>query len=180
MVKDQGRTNYCWANAPAHCVEILGAMQGQGYVPLSAASVAAPIKNYRNVGGWGREALQYIADGGIVPAASWPSNAIDRAYDTEANRRAALGYRVAEWWVLADRGVDHLVSCLLRGWPVAVGYGWWSHEVTAIDAAWLDGAIAVVINNSWGQSWGTRGRGVIQGDRIAPDDAVCARAITAR
>lgn len=180
VVKDQQQTNLCWANAPVHCVEILGALQGQGYTPLSAASVAGPIKGYRNVGGWGREALEYIVANGVVPASAWPSNAISRSYYTDANRKAAAGYKADEWWVLDNRDLDQLVSCLLRGFPVAVGYNWWGHEVTATEALWVDGAVAIGIDNSWGQAWGTNGRGVLQGNRMLPDDAVCARTISAR
>lgn len=175
VVKDQQQTNYCWINAPTHCVEIIRGKQGQNYVPLSAASAGAQIKGYRNVGGWGKEGLEFIASNGLMPESVWPKNAISRQYATDANKQLALNYRVDEWWELPPGSLKHLVSCVLRGYPVAVGYNWWSHEVTAVAFDWVDGAPALIIDNSWGLAWGTKGRGVIQGRRILPDDAVAPR-----
>ena len=70
-VKNQQSTNYCWVNAPTHCVELLRAKQGQSFVELSPASVGAPINDYQNQGGWGPEAVAYIAKYGLVPSSLW-------------------------------------------------------------------------------------------------------------
>jgi len=175
VVKDQQQTNYCWINAPTHCVEIIRGKQGHKYVPLSAASAGAQIKGYRNVGGWGKEGLEFIVANGVTPEAQWPRNAIDSRYATAANKQLALNYRVDEWWEIPPRSLDSLVSCVMRGYPVAVGYNWWSHEVTIVAFDWIDGAIAAIIDNSWGLTWGTKGRGIIQGNKILPDDAVAPR-----
>lgn len=171
-VKNQDRTNYCWSNAPVLGCEVSRINQGLGHVELSPASVAAPLKNYRNVGGWGRDALERIVSHGAAPVAVWPANAIDRKYATDAAARAAADYRVDEWLVLPNRSLDHLISALLLNLPVAVGYNWWGHEVLAVDPTWLDGEVALVIANSWSEAWGTEGYGVIQGNRMLPDDAV--------
>jgi hypothetical protein len=175
QVKDQGRTNYCWINAPTYCVEVMRARQGLVHVPLSPASAGAQIKGFRNVGGWGKEGLEFLAANGAVPSQYWPDNAIDRKYATPENKERARWYRPDEWWVLANRDIDQLVSCLLRGIPVAVGYNWWGHEVTAIDPVWLDGEAAIRIANSWGKGWGENGYGILQGRRMLPDDAVAPR-----
>lgn len=165
----------CWINAPTWCVEVIRAKQGQKHVSLSPASAGAQIKNYRNVGGWGKEGLQWIVDNGLVPTSMWPDNGISKQYRTEAAVKAAMDYRVAEWWVLPNRDIDAMISCVLRGHPVAIGLNWWSHEVTAIEAAWIDGAIALIIGNSYGVGWGTKGYGVLQGNQMYPDDAVAPR-----
>jgi hypothetical protein len=174
-VKDQGSTNYCWVNAPAYCTEVVRVLQGEPTVVLSPASAGAQIKGFRNVGGWGKEALEWIVAHGLVPVAHWPANAIDRRYKTPENLTRARSYRVDEWWVLEPRNLDQLVSCLLRNIPVAVGYKWWGHEVTGLDPVWLDGEVALLIANSWGPQWGTNGFGVLQGRRLLPDDAVAPR-----
>jgi len=174
-VKDQQQTNYCWINAPTFCVELARGLQGQPYVPLSPASAGAQIKGYRNVGGWGREGLEWIVANGVAPVSQWPANAIDRRYATPDTLANAKTYRIDEWWVLDDKSLDQTISCVLRGHPVAVGYNWWSHEVTAVGAKWIDGAVALEIANSWGAQWGDNGYGVIQGDRMTPDDAVTPR-----
>lgn len=180
--KDQAQTNYCWVNAPTYCVEQLRVAQGQKMVILSAASAGAKIKGFRNVGGWGQEALEFIAENGLVPQDRWPMNAINRQYDTPENWTIAKKYRCLEWWALRISNDDDLISCLLRRWPVAVGYNWWSHEVTAMDPVWLDGTYAIRIRNSWSMDWpnaGGMGYGILQGSRLTADDAVVPRLIKA-
>lgn len=170
--KDQAQTNYCWINAPTYALEYVLAWQNQTKTVLSPASGGAPIKNFRNNGGWGREALQWISDRGLCPVENWPANAIDSRYYTDANRAIALNYRVTEWWVCEDRNMQQVFSLVLRGIPVAVGYNWWSHEITGVDGVWLDGQAALVIRNSWGMGWKDMGYAVLQGNRMIPDDAV--------
>lgn len=173
--KDQNGTNYCWINAPTHCVEIVRVSMNQPMVSLSPASAGGPIKGYRNVGGWGKEGLEWIVSHGLVPSANWPDNAIQPSYNTEANKRLGLNYRVTEWWELQPGNLDQLITCLLLRMPVAIGLSWWSHEVTAVDAVWKDGAIAIRCRNSWGMSYGEQGFFILQGSRMLPDDAVCPR-----
>ena len=178
-VKNQGRTNYCWINAPVHCVEIVRAQQGQPYVELSPASCGAIIKNFQNVGGWGTEGVRYLAEHGAVPTSLWPSNAIDRRYDTpEANAQRAK-FQVDEWLELRPRSFEQLVTCVLLNIPVAIGLNWWRHEVTAIDAVVHDGRVGILINNSWGKNWGRNGRSVLTESKATPDDAIAPKVVTA-
>lgn len=177
-VLDQNGTNYCWINAPVHCVEIMRVIQGEPLVRLSPASCGGPIKNYRNVGGWGSEGLKYIVEHGIVPQAQWPANAIKREYDTPETRELRKRYRVSEWFDLRPRNEDELLSLLFHRIPVAIGLNWWSHEITGIDPVTLgNGKYGVRINNSWGLSYGTKGRSILSGTKHLPDDA-CAPSVT--
>lgn len=172
--QNQGQTNFCWANAPTHCVEIIRSQQNQRMVILSPASVACQVNGYRNQGGWGKDALEWIIAHGVVPVDKWPANAIDRRYATPNALVIAQQYRIDEWTELAPRNIDQLVSMLLHRMPVAIGLNWWGHEVTACDPIWLDGTVAVRIRNSWG-NWGDNGFGILQGSKMLPDDAVCPR-----
>jgi len=173
--KDQNGTNYCWINAPTHCVEIQRVVQNQEKVILSPASVGAPIKGFRNNGGWGKEGLEYIVQHGLVPVEKWPANAIDRKYWTEENKALAMYYRVLEWTECRPRNKAQMASTLLNRWPGASGLNWWSHEVTYYEPVWVDGTLAVRARNSWGMSYGTKGYFILQGSKMLPDDYVCVR-----
>lgn len=175
-IKDQNGTNYCWAFGAVRTIEIMRVVQGQRVVSLSPASVAAPITNYQNEGGWGLNALKYIDEHGVVPSSGWPDTAINRKYFTDANRAEAANYKPLKWWELRPRNLEQLMSCLLRRIPVAVGYNWWGHEVCAVAPETED---SILIDNSWGESWGTRGRSIIAGSRVLPDDAVAPASIMA-
>jgi hypothetical protein len=170
--KNQKSVPYCWIFAPTHCMEIVRLKAGLPMVSLSPASAGAQIKNFRKVGGWGREGLEWIGRHGLVPSHLWPDTAVDRRYLTDDNRQVALDYRHTEWWELRD--LDEYISALLHGFPVAAGYNWWSHETTTVDAAWLDGAIATDNRNQW-QGYGDDNYFHLQGRRMLPDDMVCAR-----
>lgn len=180
ICKDQGRTNYCWINAPVYCMEVLRVLQNERLVYLSPASAGARIKNFRNVGGWGKEGLEWLSENGVCPVDEWPANAIDRRYDTAEHRELAKQYRVTEWWELRPRNDDEMFSCLLHRIPIASGRSYWSHETTDVDPVWIDGAPAVRDRNSWGMSYGSRGYFILQGNRMRADDAVAPRVVTAR
>jgi len=174
--KNQRSLNYCWAFAPTHALEIIRMQQNEPYVSLSPASVGGPLKNWRNVGGMGFDALARLVDYGAVPSANFPDTDLDRRLLTPENLQLALNYRVTGWWELQPRNMTELVSLLLRNIPVPVGYDWWEHEVTAVDAVWINGAVAIRIRNQWwpdGQTpWGDDNFAVLQGRKAIPDDAV--------
>lgn len=169
--KDQDNTNYCWANGPTHAAETLRVIQGLPYVSLSPASVAAPMTGYKNIGGWGLAAVKYAISNGFVPSYKWPDNAIERRYNTEANKLTALSYRIRDWRECKPRSLDEMVSLLLRGYPAALGFNWWGHLVMGAECVWLDGEIAIRIRNSW-RGWGANGFGILRGSKMLADDCV--------
>ncbi len=173
--KNQERTLYCWINAVVHTVEIVRVVQNQEMVILSPASAGAQIKRFRNVGGWGREGLEWIIEHGVCPVELWPANAINKKYLTEEAVEASKRYKVTEWWELKPRNLRELVSCLLHRIPVAVGYDWWRHEVTAVGVVWKNGRIALLCRNSWPNEDYV----ILQGNRMIPDDAVAPRVVVA-
>lgn len=173
--KNQKQTSMCWSFGTVTCCELRRLAQGEPLISLSPASVAGPVKNYRDPGGWGLDAIRYIAKNGIVPSAHWPDAENNRKYATTVNKAMALNFRFTEWHALRPRSVEQTVSCLLRNIPVAAGYNWWRHLVALLDVLWLDGAPAIRFLNSWGEQFGEQGYGILRGQRMLPDDAVCPR-----
>lgn len=170
-VKNQSNLNYCWVFAPTSAVEGTWINQGQPYIELSPSSVGAVIKNGWNVGGWGLEALQHIADVGVAPDSMWPSLSRDVRLNTPAMQAEKAKFRVVDWYVIQENSRRHLISAILRDLLVPIGLNWWRHEVLACDAEWIDGEACPVILNSWGD-WGDEGFGVLQGRRAQADDVV--------
>lgn len=177
--KDQNGTSYCWINAPVHCLEVMRVIQNQKMVILSPASAGAVIKNFRNVGGWGKEGLEYLQDHGCCPVDKWPANAIEKSYYTEDNKKIAKKYRQSEWYECRPRNVKQMVSLLLRMMPGASGLNWWGHEITYYEPVWVDGTVAIRQRNSWGMGWGSNGYALLQGSKMLSDDLVAPRVVLA-
>lgn len=179
----QDQTLYCWTNALLSAMMIVQAQQGPVITRLSPASVAAPIKNYQNRGGFGGEALEYIIKNGVCSQALWPPNAINPNYDTPASRADRLNHKISDWWELDRRSFDQLITLLLAGIPVAIGLNRFpgmtmGHEVCALDPVILGpDSYGVRIWNSWGDGWGFRGMSVLTEQEATPDDAVAPAAV---
>lgn len=178
---DQSQTNYCWMNGVCSAMEIVNAERGNLKQMFSPASAAARIKNFRNVGGWGGDAVEWIIANGINNVEEWPHNAIDRQYDTPANRLSALKNTIKQWIELPERDIDALMTCLFDRIPVPIGLSWWSHLVCAIRPVLVKPNVyGVMIWNSWGNRWGDNGRGILTLSKATPDDAVAPIAIARR
>lgn len=175
---NQARTNYCWAYGVVHAVMAIRVVMGQPAKRLSPASVAAPIKGYRNVGGWGSQALSYIIKNGVADESVWPQNAIDPRYFA-ASRENAAQNKVTEWWELRPRSFAEKMSCLLRRWPVASGYNWMGHEMMSCDPLILpNGGIGVLDLNSYTRDGSFDGY-TLSESRATADDQVVPRVPTA-
>jgi hypothetical protein len=176
--KDQSNTNFCCVNAVVAAVETVRTRQNQRQVILSPASAGAIIKNFRNVGGWGKEAVEFIAQRGLNEVVDWPANAIDRKYATRSNAEKALNYTVSEWYECAPKNLQQMFSALCRGMVGAGGFLWWGHEVMLADPMWLDGEPAMRIRNSW-KDWGEFGFGILRGNKMKADDCIMLQSVLA-
>lgn len=154
---DQAQTSYCWGNGPVSGAMHLRYAQGEAPLYLSAASVCGPISGYRNVGGWGLDAVQFLVTTGCVRDSLWPNAAINRAYASKPEVKA--DYPRHKLLVAnVDLGAtgkmfDEVVTCVLLGAPVPVGYDWWGHEVVAVGLTIENGKPYLILRNSWGDSW---------------------------
>lgn len=173
-VLSQGQTNYCWVNGVVSAMYAMRAANGLPFLELSPASVAAQIKGFRNVGGWGTEALEWIIRNGINRASLWPCNAIDRKYLTAESKADALTNRVTEWADIGPRNFDLQMAYALALKPLAVGYNWWRHEVCQLDPVEIEpGSFGILIVNSWDVTWDDDGMAVLREGKATADDAVC-------
>lgn len=174
---DQNGTNYCWCNGVVTGMLAIAAFSGPGPIDeLSPASAAAQIKDYRNEGGWGGDALEWISQHGIYLASEWPPNARERKYKTAAGDASALGRKITEWYELSERNFDQKMTCLLLGLPVPSGYNYWSHEVCGIDPVIVEpGHFGSRERNSWGEDYGDHGFFILSENKATPDDAVVPR-----
>lgn len=158
---DQDGTNYCWANGPANCGASVRYVMGSGCYLLSAASVAGPLTNYRNEGGWPADAIAFMQKTGIVRDSLWPNDAISSRYASLATVKADYPKHLLTG-VIADLGAsgsifDEVATCVLLGCPVATTHDWWGHAVGAYDLKQENGKWYMIERNSWGMDYGDEG-----------------------
>lgn len=173
--KYQKSTNYCWVSAPTHLLEIIRLLETGQIISYSPASAGAPIKNFRNIGGWGSQALEYFIKNGINLSTDWPDTEINSKYFTDLNKAKAKKNLVLEYYVL--NSFEERVTCWLSGIPTADGYNWWRHEVCGTHI--LKQSHDIVIRNSWGMDWGDEGFAVLSGNKKYADDSIAITAMLA-
>lgn len=171
---DQNRTNYCWIHGVTQAMHYRQGATGEPMVRLEPSSGGAVIKQGRNVGGWGGQAVAYIRQHGIAPLAVWPKNSLDyRRLDTPEVKQIKLQNRISGFYELkpGTNGWDELVTALLNGFAVAVAFNWWGHLVCAIGLV-IDerGEICLLIDNSWTPQWGDNGLAVLKGSKKYPSE----------
>ena len=170
----------CWGHSTVGCVQAIRALDNQPYIPLSAYMVCAIIKKGRNEGGWCGLSAKFLREVGVVPQSVWPQGDRNTSRDTPAVREAAAKFKVTEDWVDLTRDIydqnlsfDIVASLLLSNIPVAGDFNWWSHSVMLCDVVEVEsGSFGIRFRNSWGDSYGSLGFGVLQGSKANTNGAV--------
>ncbi len=184
---NQGQTNSCWANGTVHLIEVWRLVQNQPLVRLSAASIVGPITGYRDVGGWGSQAVDYLVKHGAAPASMWPNTAVSsRQYATDDVAQARSQFQIREWYdVVTTNGMDarerfdRLATMLLLGYPCSGAYNYMRHLVTPMDLVLLpNGGYGVFCHNS-GYGRDANGFTTLTEAKGAPDECLCPRSVTA-
>lgn len=171
---NQNSTNFCWTYGVVSALNVMRVFRNMPYVEFSRESVAAPIKGYKNQGGWGDQALEYLVDVGIMPQSVWPKHHYSSAkYNTPENLLIAAQYKVLEFLVVPDNNFLAQASALLHYGAMGVGYNWWSHEVCAVDPVIIGATdLGFRIWNSWTDSYGDKGFAVLSESKAEADDCV--------
>lgn len=175
----QNGFNYCWSFASRNAFRLVRAANNLPMLDLSATAMAAQIKGFRNVGGNTWEAIKWMSTQGIPETKYWPENKLDRKFITDAMKASARQNVLAEWYELPSNNFDALASCLLRKIPVIAGQLHWMHMILGMTLRRLkNGGYGVEIENSWGESWGDKGVGVLTERLMVSFDQAAPRVVT--
>lgn len=172
---NQSRTNYCWMHGCVNMQKGTRILRNMPHVDLSPAGAAAPIKNFRNVGGWGGEALEWLKVNGVPEVKFYPANVIDRDYYTEETKANAKKHLVTDWEDVKPRDLQVLFSALISDLLCPVAFNWWRHLVGAVDPVILgNDKYGLMIFNSHNDGDFL----VLEGSRAVPDDVQVIRAVS--
>lgn len=190
---DQNGQGYCWSYSTCHGIMLTRAVQGQPYIRLSGHSLAWRIKNGKDEGGWCGLSTSEAAKYGYQPVSTWPEKSMQGSkYNTEANWEVAQNFRIEEGFLDVNQKVwdmdltfQQIGSCLLSGIACPVDYDWWSHSILGMDLVYVTNKFPVTdircwgirIWNSWRDSWGALGTGVILGKKAVPMGATAIRSV---
>ncbi len=168
--KDQDGLPYCWIYSGVHTVEIAYAVQGDGYVALSATAAGSMITGGQSRGGYGAEAIDFLSKHGTCREQDWPEHQISTRYRTAKVDEMSQQNIITDWGELPSGNLDQLAAAVLNNFAVTIGLAWWGHQVTIIDLVLLpNNVIGFVFDNSWGMGWGDNGRGVLTPDKARGD-----------
>lgn len=184
---NQNGSNFCWAHSTTHAVQVARRIAGMPHVDLSAYMVACLAAGYRNVGGWCGQSAKQIFDSGVCEQRLWPQQSMSRSHDTPEMRENAQRYRIHEEWRDLTRPIHgqqmtwrQLATALINGQPAACDFMWWRHSVCGIALVpQSNGNLDLMILNSWGESYGDRGFGILTGSKKIPDGAIAIRSVSA-
>lgn len=180
---DQNGQGYCWAYSTTSAVMLLRAISNQPYVRLSAHAIGCKVKNFRNEGGWCGLSAKFHREVGCPSVTHWQEKSMSRENDKPDTWANAAMHKVTEEWVdlassVYDQNLtfDQVATCLLSNIPCAVDFNWWSHSVCGCDLVEVEpGSFGLRIWNSWSDSYGERGMGVLRGSKAIPNGAVALR-----
>ena len=165
-ILDQNGYGYCWAYGTVAAIMTAYAQTGMSIPHLSATSVAALAKNWRDQGGWAGEAIAQIKKTGIAELSVWPEHSMNRSLPGKPEVQESMKkHDVVEFLELPSRQFDVAMSVLLdpiNPRPITLGLMWWGHLVEGVKAVRIDRREwGIKIVNSWRASWGENGCAVL-------------------
>lgn len=180
---DQNGQGYCWAYSTGSALTLLAAVNNRPYVRLSPHAVACKIKGFKDEGGWCGLSAKFSREIGYPDVTVWPEKSMSRSNDKPEVWANAARRKVTEDWCdltasIYDQNLtfEQMATCLLSGIPCMLDFNHWSHSVCGIRFVKIEsGSYGPKIWNSWTDSWGERGMGILRGSKGVPDGAVAIR-----
>lgn len=189
-ILNQKRTNYCWIHGVVGAMQVAIAQSGEDPPHLAAAATGTLIKNGRNVGGWGAEAVSGLekttGKGWGVPTVDvYPEGVIDLALaKSQKVRENAVRFNEFEFLKLpTERGVvplEVVASVLLNEKdPMAfsTGFPWWGHLTFHSKFGRANAQWGCINPNSWGYNWGNKGKSFILFPKCCPAEGIAVRRV---
>lgn len=174
-IKNQSSTSHCWAFGSCSAFESARAKAGLPYIEFSPDSLAGPINNWRNRGGYGESALDYMENHGVLPVSTWPYGYYksDKYEDKglRAENKCIESYDLIENGMDAGERWDVYVTAMLLAFGTNPAFNHWRHLVAGMQPLAKNGKIDDgLILNSWGTGYGDNGFGIMYGWKAIPDD----------
>ncbi len=171
-VKSQSRSNFCWNHAPVRGLECLYVMQGGAAHTLSAFWGAAIIKNGRNQGGYGLQAVKFMVENGVPLESYHPPMdfSVDRRPEVVANAKL---HQIVGWEDVDPDDQYAIFTRIALDMPVTLGIPSMGHEMLGTFLVVINGRIYIGCDNSWGVSDGVNGRRVCTGRNANYSEAGC-------
>lgn len=159
-VHDQDGRSLCWMHGSVRALECVKIYENQKAELLSAECAAYMVTGGRDRGGFPEEALEQLRTKGTCTENMWPRNEIDKRSAKEG-WELELPFNVILDWMDVENWDDQMTLALNRV-PVPIGVGWWSHLVCQLGPVLgPNDEPMIIFDNSWGESWGDNGRGIL-------------------
>lgn len=138
---DQNGQGYCWMYGAIGALQAARAKAGLPYKQLSGHAAACKIKGFRDEGGWGALALEWILKNGCPDVEHWPEKSMSRSHDNAATWENAKLYRPED--VACDLTAPNYNRDLSYGQqltmlidlnPTIDDYDFWGHCTFGCDA----------------------------------------------
>ncbi len=180
---DQNGQGYCWNYSVTGAVTILRALANLPYVRLSGHANACLIKNFRDEGGWGALAADFVMKNGTPSTKFWLEKSMSPSNNTPEMRANALEHLVTEDWSDQNRAPydrslteEQRATLLFNNIPLIGDYNWWGHSIMELRWYRIErGSWGPKILNSWTDGWEDNGMSTLRGSKAQSDGAVALR-----